>query len=174
MSTITGWSGVTESVVTIRSPFCGYNTMQCVELNGEVLLCCSNKIESVIYSKKMSMWSLTYQQSVFKRYCAQWQALLRVFAYKMAAESNWHRYGTKLRHCDLMYIYTMSFFVTAVAEYGQSFLVWVVLCGVIIFFTQPSLNECFSASVLSSCLTRPIALLISLARRFMSANITRS
>jgi len=28
---------------------------------------------------------------------------LRVFTYKMAAEINWHRRGTKLRHCHAVY-----------------------------------------------------------------------
>ena len=40
-----GWSDVTESVVTIRSPFCGYNTTYCVELSGEDFSCYSNKIK---------------------------------------------------------------------------------------------------------------------------------
>ena len=31
----TGWSDIAESMVAIRSPFCGYNTIYCVELNGE-------------------------------------------------------------------------------------------------------------------------------------------
>jgi len=43
----TGRSDVTESMVTIRSPFCGHTTIQCVQLNGEDLSCCSNKTESV-------------------------------------------------------------------------------------------------------------------------------
>jgi len=34
------------------------------------------------------------------------------FTYKMAVKTSWHRYGTKLRHCHLMYIsktyYTVS------------------------------------------------------------------
>ena len=51
-------------MVTIQSPFCGYNTIYYVEVDGE---------------------DLTYQRSVFKRY-AQWQILIRVFAYKMAAK----------------------------------------------------------------------------------------
>ena len=34
-------------MVTIRSPFCGYNTIYYVELNGEELSCYLNKIESV-------------------------------------------------------------------------------------------------------------------------------
>ena len=58
-----GRSDVTESMVTIRSHFCGYETLSCVELNGEDLSCYSNKIESV----SLSIWSPTYQQSVFKR-----------------------------------------------------------------------------------------------------------
>ena len=32
-------SDVTESMGTIRSPFCGYNAIKCVELNGEDLSC---------------------------------------------------------------------------------------------------------------------------------------
>ena len=46
-----GCSDVTESIVMTRSPFCGYNTISCVELNGEDLSCYSNKIESVSLSK---------------------------------------------------------------------------------------------------------------------------
>ena len=34
---------------------------------GEDLVCYSNKNESVVF-KEMSIWSLTYQQSAFKRY----------------------------------------------------------------------------------------------------------
>jgi len=30
------WSDVTASVVTKRSPFCGYNMTQCLELRGEI------------------------------------------------------------------------------------------------------------------------------------------
>jgi len=61
-----GWNDVTESMVTIRSPFSGYNTRynalskmakiyHVIQINWTSLL-------------KMSTWSLTYQQSVFKRY----------------------------------------------------------------------------------------------------------
>ena len=44
---------MTESTVTIRSPFCGYNARYnaYVELNGEDLSCYSNKFESVILRK---------------------------------------------------------------------------------------------------------------------------
>ena len=38
-----GWNDVTESMVTIRSPFCGYNLAYWVELIGEDLPCYSNK-----------------------------------------------------------------------------------------------------------------------------------
>ena len=40
-----------RSDVTIRSPFCGYNTTYCDESNGEDLSCYSNKIESVSLRK---------------------------------------------------------------------------------------------------------------------------
>jgi len=44
----------------------------------------------------------THQQSVFKRYHSDKH--FSEFTYKMAAKINWHRYGTKLRHCHLMYM----------------------------------------------------------------------
>ena len=47
----------------------------------------------------MSAWSLTYQQSVSKRY-----HIYQSFTCKMAAKINWHIYGTKLRHCHPVYI----------------------------------------------------------------------
>jgi len=46
-----GWSDLTESMVTIRSPFCGYNSAYCVELKGEDLWSYSHKIESVSLRK---------------------------------------------------------------------------------------------------------------------------
>jgi len=42
---------VAESIVATRSPFCGYNTTKCVELNGEDLSCYLNKNESVSLRK---------------------------------------------------------------------------------------------------------------------------
>jgi len=47
--------------------------------------------------KEMSTRSLTYQQSVFKRYDSDKHC--QSFYVKMAAKINWHRYGTKLDHC---------------------------------------------------------------------------
>ena len=43
----TGRSDVTQSMFTMRSPFCEYNTVQFVELKGKDLSCYSNKIDSV-------------------------------------------------------------------------------------------------------------------------------
>jgi len=40
-----------ESMVTIRSLFCGYNTTKCIKLNGKDLSCYSNKFESVSLRK---------------------------------------------------------------------------------------------------------------------------
>jgi len=45
---------------------------------------------------------MTYQQNVFKRYHSDKH--FRSFTYKMTAKINWHRYGTKLRHCHPMCI----------------------------------------------------------------------
>jgi len=47
----TGCSDVTESTVMLRSPFCGYKKIQCVELNSENFSCYSNKIGSVSLRK---------------------------------------------------------------------------------------------------------------------------
>ena len=46
-----GWSDVTESMVTIWSPFCGYNSAYCMELKGEDSWSYSHKIESVTLRK---------------------------------------------------------------------------------------------------------------------------
>ena len=51
--------------------------------------------------KEMSTRSLNYQQSVFKRYDSDKHC--QSLYVKMAAKINWHRYGTKLRHCRPMY-----------------------------------------------------------------------
>ena len=79
-----GWSDVTESMVTIWSPFCGYNTIYCVELNGADWSYYSNKIESVSENVHVS----TYLQSQAYLLQSQWQTFLRVFTYKMAAKMN--------------------------------------------------------------------------------------
>jgi len=71
-----GWSDVTESMVMTRSPFCGYNTIKWVELNGENLSCCSNKIELFCLRK----WAYDHWLTN-KAYLSlsQWQTFLRVF-----------------------------------------------------------------------------------------------
>ena len=51
----------------------------------------------------MSIWSLTYQQSVFKLNAVTTTNVSQSFAHKMAARIGWHRYGTKLRHCHPVY-----------------------------------------------------------------------
>ena len=57
----------------------------------------------------MSIWSLTNQQSVVKR-CHRLTVtnISESFTYKTAAKINWHRYGTKLRHCHPMYSGTLK------------------------------------------------------------------
>jgi len=83
-------------MVTIRSPFCGYIAIQCVELNGEDSSCYSNKIESVSLRKCLANNAYLSAITVTN--------ISKSFTYKMAAKTNWHRYGTKLRHCHPMYI----------------------------------------------------------------------
>jgi len=59
----TGWSNVTESMVTIRSPFVGITRHNAFLLNGQDISCYSNKIESVSLRKcPYDQW-----QGVFKR-----------------------------------------------------------------------------------------------------------
>ena len=60
----------------------------------------SNKIQPVSLSK-MSIWSLTYWKS--SDIDSRVTNISKSFTYKMAAKTSWHRYGTKLRHCRLMY-----------------------------------------------------------------------
>ena len=47
----------------------------------------------------MSIWSLTYQQSVFRRFHSNEH--YKSFTHKMAAKTSWHRCGTKLRQFAL-------------------------------------------------------------------------
>jgi len=75
-----GWNDVTESIITIRSPFCGYNTTQFVELNGENLSCHWNKTESVSLRKCPYDHWLTYE--------AYWKSLLHQNAYPVAKNKN--------------------------------------------------------------------------------------
>jgi len=71
------------------------NTTYCVEVNGEDLSCCSNKIESVCLRKCLHDHRLTNKAYL---HAVTVTTFLRVFTYKMAAKINWHRYRTKLRH----------------------------------------------------------------------------
>jgi len=94
-------------MVTIRSPFCGYNTTSCVELKGEDLSRCSNKIESVSLRKCPHDHRITnnaYLSAITVTNICQ------SFAYKMAAKINWHRCGTKLRHYVALCIATKPTF----------------------------------------------------------------
>ena len=97
----TGCNDVTESMVTTRSPSCGYNTIYCVEINGEDLSCYSNKIVSLSLKKCPHDHWLTNKASYLSAITVT--NISQSFTYKMAAKINWHRYGTKLRHCHPVY-----------------------------------------------------------------------
>ena len=63
--------------------------------------CYSNKTESVILRKcPYDHWltNKAYLSTITVRNISQ------SFTYKMAAKINWHRYGTKWRHCHPMYL----------------------------------------------------------------------
>ena len=52
-------------MVTIRSPFCGYNTAQCAQIKAKIYRVIQIKLNQLVY---VHMITPTYQQSVFKRY----------------------------------------------------------------------------------------------------------
>ena len=83
-------------VTHVGSPFCGYSRTWCAELNGENLLCYFNESESVTLRKCPHDHRLTN-----KAYSSDITVTNVSYSitYKMAAEINWHRYCTKLRHC---------------------------------------------------------------------------
>jgi len=60
---------------------------------------------------------ITDLQSAFKRYHRD-KTFLRVFTYKMVAEINWDRFGTKLRHCHP--VYTQLTYQRTVAEFDNN------------------------------------------------------
>ena len=105
-------SDVTDSMVTIRSPFCGYSTI-CVELNGKDLSCYSNKIESVSlrkcpYNQWLSNKALSDSFWILSKAYLSTRPITvtnisKSFTHKMVAIINWYRYGTKLRLCHHMY-----------------------------------------------------------------------
>ena len=98
-----GWSDVTESIVTLRSPCCGYNLAWCVVLNCEDLWSCSHKTESVsLRICPHDHWLRPTTKAYLSALTVA--SIFRSFTYKMAAKTGWHRYGTKLRHCHPMYI----------------------------------------------------------------------
>jgi len=72
----TGWSNVMESMVATRSPFCGYNTIQCVDLKDEDLLCYSNKIELESFFNVHRITDLPTKCNLSA--ISQWQIFLRV------------------------------------------------------------------------------------------------
>jgi len=77
-----------------------YNTKSCDELNGEYLSCFSNQVESVSLRKCPCGHRLTDKAHLS---AISMTDISLSFTYKMATEINWHRYGTKLRHCRRMY-----------------------------------------------------------------------
>jgi len=88
-------------------------------LSGEDLSSCSSKTESDSLRKcPYDHWltgkahlSATAVTNISQSFCLhRWRQKssgshkhLSVFAYKMAAEISWHRYGTKSRHCHPVY-----------------------------------------------------------------------
>jgi len=96
-----GWSDVTGYMVTIRSPFCGYEMLQCVEIRDEDLSCCSVSLLKVSICQYMST-NKAYLIDITLANISQ------SFTYKMAPKTSWQRYETKLSHCHPMYNISLS------------------------------------------------------------------
>ena len=91
-----GWSDVTESMVTTLTPFCAYNMMKvrCVKRRRSIVVF-PNKIEPVTLRKcRYDPW-LTDKAYLIAITVTD---ISQSFTYTTAAKINRHRYGTKLRH----------------------------------------------------------------------------
>jgi len=75
-------------MVTIRSPFCGYNLAKCVELIGERLPCYSNKIYLVSLRKCPCDHKPTDKAYISD---SRVKSISKSFTHKMAAKTSWHR-----------------------------------------------------------------------------------
>jgi len=53
----------------------------------------------------MSTWSSTCRQRYLGLSDIRVTNISKSFTHKMAAETNWHRYGTKLRHCHVWHLH---------------------------------------------------------------------
>ena len=60
-------------------------------------MCYSNKIESVGFKEMSILSNKAYLSTITVT------NIYQSFTHKMVAKTNWHRYGTKLRHCHPMY-----------------------------------------------------------------------
>jgi len=79
---------------TTRSPYDHHHQLGIMcGVNWWILPCYSNKMKSVSWGK-MSTWSSTCRQSDIRV-----TNISKSSTYKLAAETSWHREGTKLRHC---------------------------------------------------------------------------
>jgi len=92
------WSDITESMATIRSSFCGYNTAYCVELMAEDFSCYLNNIQSA------GLWKCLYDHLlVNKAYYSNISVkkTLITFTHNMAAKASWHRNYVTVTLCTL-------------------------------------------------------------------------
>ena len=74
-------------MVTIQSPFCGYNLAYCVELKGEDLSCYLNNIWSV------GLWKCPYDHELANKVHFNditVKIISESFTHKTAAEASWH------------------------------------------------------------------------------------
>jgi len=88
-------------MATTRTPFCGYNVAQCVELRGEDLLCCLNNIRSVGLRNVRTITSLPTKRTSA---ISQWKHLSEFYP-QDGGES---QLALKLHHCHVMYTRDMQ------------------------------------------------------------------
>ena len=82
-----GWSDVTESMATTRTPFCGYNMAQCVKLMGEYLSCYLSKtFDPLVYGNVCMIINLPTRSILA---ISQWN-IYQSFTHKMAAKTSWY------------------------------------------------------------------------------------
>jgi len=86
------WCDVTGYMVTIRSPFCGHEMLQCVEIRDEDLSCCSVSLLKVSICQYMPT-NKAYLIDITLANISQ------SFTHKMAPKTSWQRYETKLSDC---------------------------------------------------------------------------
>ena len=110
---VLAWLSVSSEMQTCMWPsWCRCHSLSLASVKSTLVLPFWNWLTWVVPEK----WPLNGGGCVCVRAC------VRVCTYKMAAKTNWHRYGTKLPHCHPMYI-THPNIKVALAQQGAEVIV---------------------------------------------------